>query len=112
MIVYPNHVWFTNVNYIPMYGGFPVLVAILNWYSRYLLSWKLSTTLDRRSCIEALHEAVEIYGYPEIFNADQECQYTSGAFIGILKATQIKISMGMGKAGPWTMYLSSGCGEL
>ena len=75
------------------------MTAIIDWYSRYVLSWKLSTTLDRRFCIEALEEALETYRQPEIFNTDQGCQYTSEEFTGILKAKQIKISMdGKGRA--------------
>jgi len=78
--------------------GFVYLTAIIDWYSRYVLSWRLSTTLDRSFCIEALQEALETYGQPEIFNTEG-CQYTSEAFTGILKANQIKISMdGKGRA--------------
>lgn len=75
------------------------LTAIIDWYSRYVLSWRISTTLDRRFCLEALQEALAQYGTPEIFNTDQGCQYTSEAFTSILKANQIQISMdGKGRA--------------
>jgi len=98
-ITRPNQVWSIEITYVRVAKGFVYLTAIIDWYSRYGLSWKLSTTLDRRFCIEALEEALETYGQPEIFNTDQGCQYTSDAFTGILKAKQIKISMdGKGRA--------------
>jgi putative transposase len=98
-ITRPNQVWSTDITYVRLAKGFVYLTAIIDWYSRYVLSWKLSTTVDRRFCIEALQEALETYGQPEIFNTDQGCQYTSEAFTGILKAKQIKISMdGKGRA--------------
>lgn len=75
------------------------LTAIIDWYSRYVLSWRISTTLDQRFCLEALQDALEQYGTPEIFNTDQGRQYTSEAFTGLLKAHQIQISMdGKGRA--------------
>ncbi len=98
-ITRPNQVWSTDITYVRLAKGFVYLTAIIDWYSRYVLSWKLSTTLDRRFCIEALEEALETYRPPEIFNTDQGCQYTSEEFTGILKAKQIKISMdGKGRA--------------
>lgn len=98
-ITRPNQVWSTDITYVRLAKGFVYLTAIIDWYSRYVLSWKLSTTLDRRFCLEALQEALETYGQPEIFNTDQGCQYTSEEFTGILKAKQIKISMdGKGRA--------------
>jgi putative transposase len=94
-----NQVWSTDITYIRLKKGFVYLTAVIDWYSRYVLSWKLSTTLDRRFCIEVLNEALEKYGRPEIFNTDQGCQYTSEEFTGILKSKQIKISMdGKGRA--------------
>lgn len=92
-INHPNQVWSTDITYIRMEKGFVYLTAIIDWYSRYVLSWRISTTLDRRFCIEALNEALEKYGKPEIFNTDQGVQYTSEAFTGILKSKGIKISM-------------------
>ncbi len=82
-----------------LHKGFVYLTASIDWYSRYVLSWRISTTLDRSFCIEALQEALAQYGNPEIFNTDQGCPYTSEAFTGLLKADQIKISMdGKGRA--------------
>lgn len=98
-ITHPNQVWSTDITYIRLKRGFVYLTAIVDWYSRYVLSWRISTTLDRRFCIEALNEALTKYGRPEIFNTDQGCQYTSEEFTGILKAADIKISMnGKGRA--------------
>lgn len=89
----PNQVWSSDITYIRLSQGFVYLVAILDWYSRYVLSWKLSNTLDASFCIEALEEALMLYGLPEIFNSDQGAQYTSENFTGILSANSIKISM-------------------
>jgi putative transposase len=86
-------VWSTAITYVRLAKGFVYLTPIIDWYSRYVLSWKLSTTLDRRFGLEGLEEALETYGQPEILNTDQGCQYTSEAFTGILKVKQIKISM-------------------
>jgi len=72
-ITRPNQVWSTDITYVRLAKGFVYLTAIIDWYSRYVLSWKLSTTLDRRFCIEALEEALETYRQPEIFNTDQGC---------------------------------------
>ena len=98
-ITRPNQVWSTDITFIRLERGFVYLTAVIDWYSRYVLSWRISTTLDRRFCIEALNEALEKHGQPEIFNTDQGSQYTSEAFTGILKSNQIKISMdGKGRA--------------
>jgi len=98
-ITHPNQVWSTDITYVRLHKGFVYLTAIIDWYSRYVLAWKLSTTLDRRFCIEALQEALATYGQPEIFNTDQGCQYTSEEFTGILTSNQIAISMdGKGRA--------------
>jgi putative transposase len=91
-IVRPNQVWSTDITYIRTLRGFLYLVAIIDWYSRYILSWGLSNTLDRYFCIEALKEALD-RGKPEIFNSDQGSQFTSVEFNGILKAEDVKISM-------------------
>lgn len=94
-----NQVWSVDITYIRLKRGFVYLVAIIDWYSRYVLSWKLSTTLDRGFCIEALTEAIVRYGVPEIFNSDQGVQFTSDEFTQILKDNKIKISMdGKGRA--------------
>lgn len=89
----PNQVWATDITYIPMARGFMYLIAIMDWATRRVLSWRLSNTLDTRFCVEALKEALFKYGAPEIFNTDQGCQFTSEAFTSILKTWNIKISM-------------------
>ncbi len=88
-----NAVWATDITYIPMAKGFCYLVAIMDWASRKVLSWKLSNTLDTSFCIEALQEALHHYGTPKIFNTDQGSQFTSDAFTEILKNHNIRISM-------------------
>ena len=88
-----NQVWCTDITYIPIKRGFMYLIAIMDWYSRKVLSWRLSNTLDVDFCCEALNEAIQKYGIPEIFNTDQGSQFTSFAFTNILKTYQIKISM-------------------
>jgi putative transposase len=88
-----NHVWATDITYIPMRQGFVYLVAIMDWYSRRVLAWRLSNTLSTDFCIEALEEAIARYGTPEIFNTDQGSQFTSAEFTGVLKAHGIRISM-------------------
>ena len=92
-IVRPNQVWATDITYIPMAKGFVNLVAVMDWYSRRVLSWWLSNTLDAHFCVDALEEAIERYGAPEIFNTDQGSQFTSEEFTGLLKKHEIKISM-------------------
>ena len=89
----PNQVWATDITYIPMQKGFMYLIAIMDWATRKVLSWRLSNTLDTRFCVEALKEALFKYGAPEIFNTDQGCQFTSEAFTSVLKALNVKISM-------------------
>jgi putative transposase len=87
-----NQVWCSDITYIPMRGGFMYLVAIMDWYSRYVLSWKTSNTLDSEFCVEALDEALR-QSKPDIFNTDQGAQFTSGAFTSVLQQNQIAISM-------------------
>lgn len=89
----PNHVWATDITYIPMSKGFMYLVAVMDWYSRKVLSWRLSNTLDADFCVDAVKEAIEKYGCPEIFNTDQGSQFTSDSFTGVLIDNNIKISM-------------------
>jgi putative transposase len=89
----PNPVWGTDITYIPMARGFVYLVAIMDWYSRRVLSWRVSNTIDTSFCTEALEEAIERYGAPEIFNTDQGSQFTSDAFTDVLKRHEIQISM-------------------
>ena len=91
-ITRPNQVWAADITYIPMARGFLYLVAIIDWYSRYVLSWRLSNTLDAGFCVEALEEALR-KGRPEIFNTDQGSQFTGEAFTGLLKQRGIRISM-------------------
>ena len=92
-ITRPNQVWATDITYIPMARGFIYLVAVVDWFSRRVLSWWLSITMDTSFCIEALDEALRLHGKPEIFNTDQGSQFTTEAFTGRLKAEGIQISM-------------------
>lgn len=91
-IVRPNQVWATDITYIRMRRGFVYLVAILDWFSRYVLAWQLSNTLDRGFCLEALDAALA-KATPEIFNSDQGCQFTSNDFTARLIAADVRISM-------------------
>jgi putative transposase len=94
-----NQVWGTDITYIRVNGGFLYLVAVMDWYSRYVLSWELSNTLDNIFCINALERALDEHGQPEIFNSDQGCQFTSNDFTGLLLSKKIRISMdGKGRA--------------
>ena len=88
-----NQVWAADITYIPMARGFVFLVAIIDWYSRRVLAWRLSNTLETSFCVEALHEALARYGRPEIFNTDQGSQFTSEDFTSVLRDRGIKISM-------------------
>ena len=88
-----NHVWATDITYIPMAKGFMYLVAIIDWYSRRVLSWRVSNTMDTGFCIEALEEALQRFGAPQIFNTDQGAQFTSEDFTGVLKDHGVEISM-------------------
>ena len=91
-ITQPNQVWATDITYLPMARGFLYLVAIMDWHSRYVVSWRLSNTLDADFCIEVLQEALD-QGQPKVFNTDQGSQFTSGGFIRMLQDHQVKISM-------------------
>ena len=98
-VVRPNQVWCTDITYIPMKKGHMYLVAVMDWFSRRVLSWELSNSLDSSFCVNALQEAMASYGTPEIFNTDQGCQFTSDAFVSVLQNAGIKISMnGRGRA--------------
>ena len=88
----PNQVWATDITYVRLWQGFVYLVAIMDWHSRYVLNWALSTTLDVDFCLEALRQALAI-ARPEIFNTDQGSQFTSGAFTGVLEDAGVAISM-------------------
>ena len=91
-ITHPNQVWSADITYVPMQRGFMYLVAILDWHSRYVLSWEVSNTLDGDFCLLALERALQ-HGQPEIFNTDQGAQFTARAFTTRLEQAEIKISM-------------------
>lgn len=97
-ITYVNQVWSTDITYIPMPHGFMYLVAVMDWYSRYVLAWQLSNTLDSDFCLAALQQAL-LWGKPEIFNTDQGVQFTATQFTDYLEKAEIRISMdGRGRA--------------
>ena len=97
-IMRPDQVWSTDITYLPLRHGFLYLVAVLDWYSRYVLAWRLSNTLTGTFCLEALEEALA-QGQPEIFNTDQGAQFTAAAFTGRLETAGVAISMdGRGRA--------------
>lgn len=89
----PNQVWSADISYLPMGRGHVYLVGIIDWYSRKILSYRISNTMDRHFCIEALDEALEKFGKPDIFNTDQGSQFTSSDFTGRLESEGISISM-------------------
>jgi putative transposase len=89
----PGQVYCSDITYIPMARGFVYLVVIMDWFSRKVLSWRLSNTMESDFCVDALEEAISCYGAPEIFNTDQGAQFTSEAFTSVLKASGVKISM-------------------
>lgn len=95
----PNMVWCSDITYIRLSGGFVYLTAVMDWHSRYVLSWEISVTMDDDFCVNALKSAIRQYGRPDIFNTDQGSQYTGKAFTGVLQENDIKISMdGKGRA--------------
>ena len=89
----PNQVWAMDITYIPMARGFVYLAAVVDWFSRRVLSWRLSITMDVDFCLEAVEEALARYGRPEIFNTDQGSQFTSEAFTGLIQSNGIAVSM-------------------
>jgi len=94
-----NQVWSTDITYIRLNHGFVYLAAVIDWHSRCILSWRVSTSLESDFCVEALEEALNRYGQPEVFNTDQGVQFTSKDFVGVLQGRGIKISMdGKGRA--------------
>ena len=98
-ITRPNQAWSTDITYLRLARGWGYLVAIIDWYSRKVLTWRLSNTLEVGFCVESLQEALRRFGVPEIFNTDQGSQFTSQAFVDVLKAHPIRISMdGRGRA--------------
>lgn len=100
-IVRPNQVWATDISYIPMARGFVYLVAIVDWFSRKVLAWRVSITMEADFCVEALEEALARFGKPEIFNTDQGSQFTSMAFTSVLLREKIAISVF--SKGLWTI---------
>lgn len=88
-----NHVWAADITYIPMARGFAYLVAVIDWYSRRVLAWRLSNVMETGFCLEALQEALARFGRPEIFNTDQGAQFTADSFTGALRECGIKVSM-------------------
>lgn len=98
-ITEPNQVWSTDITYLRLKNGFTYLVAIIDWYSRRVLSWRISNTMDATFCVECLEDALRTHDKPKIFNTDQGSQFTSDAFTGVLKREKIDISMdGRGRA--------------
>src|SRR5690606_18542195 len=91
-ITHPHHVWSTDITYVPLRRGFMYLVAVLDWYSRFVLSWRLSNSLGTSFCLDALEDAFT-WGQPEIFNTDQGAQFTSVAFTSRLQTAGVAISM-------------------
>ena len=95
----PNAVWSADVTYIRLARGFVYLVAVIDWYSRRVLSWRISNSMDASFCVDCLEDALRVHGKPEVFNSDQGSQFTSNAFTGVLKREGIAISMdGRGRA--------------
>jgi len=93
MIDRPNHVWAIDITYIPMARGFVYLSAVMDWFARRILAWRLSNTMEASFCIDAVEEALAKYGCPQIFNTDQGSQFTSAEFTGLLISNGIEISM-------------------
>ena len=89
----PNQVWAADITYVPMEKGFGYLVVIMDWHSRKVLSWRLSNTMDADFCVQVLEAAIQDHGCPQIFNTDQGAQFTSEAWIAVLKNHNIQISM-------------------
>ena len=97
-ITRPNQVWSADITYLRMSGGFMYLVAVIDWFSRYVIAWQLSNTLDGRFCLEVLYQALDL-GKPEIFNTDQGVQFTARIFTSTLETAGVRVSMdGRGRA--------------
>ncbi len=92
-VIRPNQVWCSDITYIRLQGGFVYLTAVMDWHSRYVLSWELSVSMESNFCVSALEQALRRNGTPDIFNTDQGSQYTGNEFTGTLKDNGIKISM-------------------
>jgi putative transposase len=99
LITRPNQAWGTDITYIRLAHGFAYLVAVIDWYSRKVLSWRISNSMEASFCVDCLEQALRTHGAPEIFNSDQGSQFTSEAFTDVLKREQVTISMdGRGRA--------------
>jgi putative transposase len=97
-VVRPDQVWSTDITYVPMPSGFMYLAAVIDWFSRYVIAWRLSNTLDGSFCLEMIEEALRA-GRPEVFNTDQGVQFTASAFTGRLESAGVAVSMdGRGRA--------------
>lgn len=105
----PNQVWSTDITYIRLARGFAYLVAVIDWYSRKVLSWRLSNSMDASFCVDCLEDALREHGRPAVFNSDQGSQFTSAAFTDVLKREGVE-SAWTGAAGPWTTSSWSVCG--
>lgn len=105
----PNQVWSTDITYIRLLRGFVYLVAIIDWYSRRVLSWRISNSMDTSFCVDCLEDALSLHSKPEIFNTDQGSQFTSAAFTACSNAKRSP-SAWMGAAVPWTTSSSNDCG--
>jgi putative transposase len=98
-VLRPNQVWSIDITYVRLEHGFAYLVAVIDWYSRKVLSWRISNNMEATFCVDCLEDALRMYGTPEIFNSDQGSQFTSEAFTTVLKQQQVRISMdGRGRA--------------
>ena len=105
----PDHVWCTDITYIRLAKGFVYLTAVMDWYSRHVLSWEVSVTMEEEFCVSALESALRRHGRPEIFNTDQGSQFTGDAFTGVLKDAGVAISMD-GKGRAMDNIMSNACG--
>jgi len=111
-ITRPDQVWSTDITYIRLARSFLYIVATIDWYSRLVLAWRISNSMDTSFCVDCLEDALSTHGRPEIFNSDQGSQFTSNVFTGVLKREDIDISMD-GRGVLWTTSrLWSGCGAL
>ena len=99
-VVKPNQVWSTDITYIRLARGFAYLVAVIDWYSRRVLSWRISNSMEAVFCVGCLEDVLRVHGKPEVFNTDQGSQFTSDAFTGVLKRGAVHL----------TIFLSSGSG--
>lgn len=104
-VIRPNQVWSTDITYCKLPRGFMYMVAVIDWYSRKVLAWRLSNTLDSGFCVDCLNEALLAYGMPEIFNTDQGSQFTSDVLMALLKCTKVFASVWMVVVVRWTTSL-------